>query len=170
MTNCGKLLKRREHQTTFPVSQETCVQVRWEHQTTFPVSRETCVQVRWEHQTTFPVSRETCVQVKKQHLEPHMEWLTGVQQRCLLSPCLLNLYSEHIMRKAGLDELQAGIEIGGRNINNHRCVDDTTLMAECEEDLRSFLMRVKEESERAGLRLNIKKLRSWLLALLLHGK
>ena len=61
------------------------------------------------------------------------------------------------MGKAGLDELQAGIEIGGRNINNNRYVDDTTLMAECEEDLRSFLMRVKEESERAGLRLNIKK-------------
>ena len=75
------------------------------------------------------------------------------------------------MRNAGLDELQAGIEIGGRNINNLRCVDDTTLMAEGEEELKSLLMRVKEESERTGLKLNIKKkLRSWHPALLLHGK
>ena len=64
----------------------------------------------------------------------------GIRQRCLLSPHLFNLYSEHIMGKAGLDELQAGIEIGGRNINNNRYVDDTTLMAECEEELKSFLL------------------------------
>ena len=68
------------------------------------------------------------------------------------------------MRNAGLDELQAGIKIGGRNFNNFRYVDDTTLMAETEEELKSPLMRVKEESERAGLKLNIKKLRSWHLA------
>ena len=72
------------------------------------------------------------------------------------SPCLFNLYAEHIMRNAGLDELQTGIKIGGRKINNIRYVDDTTLMAESEE-LRSLLMRVKEESERASLRLNFKK-------------
>ena len=76
---------------------------------------------------------------------------------CLLSPCLFNLYAEHIMRNARLDELQAGIKIGGRNINNLRYADDTTLMAESEEELKSLLMRVKEESERAGLKLNIKK-------------
>ena len=71
---------------------------------------------------------------------------------------MLNLYdAEHIMRNAGLDELQAGIKIGRRNINNLRYADDTTLMAEGEEELKSLLMRVKEESERAGLRLNIKK-------------
>ena len=75
----------------------------------------------------------------------------GVQQGCLLSPCLFNLYTEHIMRNARLDELQAGIKIGGRNINNLRYVDDTTLMAESKEELKSLLMRVKEESERAGL-------------------
>ena len=81
----------------------------------------------------------------------------GVQQGCLLSPCLFNLYTEHIVRNAGLDELQAGIKIGGRNINNLRYADDTTLMAESEEELKSLLMRVKEENERADLRLNIKK-------------
>ena len=76
---------------------------------------------------------------------------------CLLSPYLFNLYAEHIMRNARLDELQAGIKIGGRNINNLRYADDTTLMAESEEELKNLLMRVKEESERAGLKLNIKK-------------
>ena len=81
----------------------------------------------------------------------------GVQQGCLLSPCLFNLYAEHIMRNAGLDELQAGIKIGGRSINNLRYVDDTTLMAEIEEELKSLLMRVKEESENAGLKLSILK-------------
>ena len=80
----------------------------------------------------------------------------GVQQSCLLSPCLFNLYAEHIMRNAGLDELQAGIKIGGRNINNLRYADDTTLIAESERELKSLLMRVKKESERAGLKLNIK--------------
>ena len=75
------------------------------------------------------------------------------------------------MRNAGLDELQAGIKMGRRNINNLRYVDDTTLMAESEEELKSLLMRVKEESERAGLKLNIKKkLRSWHPVSLLHGK
>ena len=80
-----------------------------------------------------------------------------VQQGCLLSPCLFNLHTENIVRHAGLDELQARIKIGGRNINNLRYADDTTLMAESEEELKNLLMRVKEESERAGLRLNIKE-------------
>ena len=80
----------------------------------------------------------------------------GVRQGCLLSPCLFNLYTEHILGNAGLDELQAGIKIGGRNINNLRCADDTTLMTESEEELKSLLMRVKEESERAGLKLSKK--------------
>ena len=75
----------------------------------------------------------------------------------MLSSCLVNLYAEHIMRNAGLDELQARIKIGGRNINNLRYTDDTTLMAESKEKLKSFLMSVKEESERAGLKLNIKR-------------
>ena len=74
-----------------------------------------------------------------------------------LSPCLFNQHTEHIMRNAGLDELQAGIKIGGRNINNLKYGYDTTPMAESKEELKSLLMRVKEESERANLRLNIKK-------------
>ena len=81
----------------------------------------------------------------------------GVGQGYLLSPYLFNLYSEHLMRNAELDEWQAGIKIGGRNINNLRYLDDATLMAESEEELKSFLMRVKEESETASLRLNIEK-------------
>ena len=95
----------------------------------------------------------------------------GVQQGCLLSPCLFNLYTEHIMQNAGLEVLQAEIKIVGRNINNLRYVDDTTIMAEDKEKLKSLLMKVKEESERAGLRLNIKKqLRSWHPVPLFHGK
>ena len=81
----------------------------------------------------------------------------GVRQGCLLKPCLFNLYAEHIMRNARLDELQARIRIGGRNINNLRYADDTTLMAESEEELKNFLMRVKKESEKADLKLSIRK-------------
>ena len=77
-----------------------------------------------------------------------------VRQGCILSPCLFNLYTEHIMRNAGLDEAQAGINIARRNINNLRNADDTTLMAESKEELKSLLMKVKEESEKAGLKLN----------------
>ena len=81
----------------------------------------------------------------------------GVYQGCILSPCLFNLYVEYIMRNAGLDEVQAGIKIAGRNINNLRYADDTTLMAESEEELKSLLMKLKEESEKVGLKLNIQK-------------
>src|SRR5574341_32671 len=81
----------------------------------------------------------------------------GVCQGCILSPCLFNLYAEYIMRNAGLEEAQAGIKIARRNINNLRYADDTTLMAESEEELKSLLMKVKEESEKVGLKLNIQK-------------
>ena len=81
----------------------------------------------------------------------------GVCQGCILSPCLFNLYAEYIMRNAGLDEAQAGIKIAGKNINNLRYADDTTLMAESEEELKSLLMKVKGESEKVGLKLNIQK-------------
>ena len=81
----------------------------------------------------------------------------GVRQACILSPCLFNLYAEYIMRNAGLEEAQAGIKTAGRNINNLRYADDTTLKAESEEELKSLLMKVKEESEEAGLKLNIQK-------------
>ena len=81
----------------------------------------------------------------------------GVCQGYRLSPCLFNLHVEYIMRNAGLDEAQAGIKIAGRNSNNLRHADDTTLMAESEEELKSLLMKVKEDSEKAGLKLNIQK-------------
>ena len=81
----------------------------------------------------------------------------GVHQGYILSPYLFNLYAEYIMRNAGLEEAQAGMKISVRNINTLRCADDTTLMAESEEELKSLLMKVKEESEKVGLRLNIQK-------------
>ena len=103
------------------------------------------------------------MQVRKQQLELDMEqqdWFQigkGECQGCILSPCLFNLHAEYIMRNAGLEEAQAGIKIAGRNINNLRYSDDTTLMAESEEELKSLLMKVKEESGKAGLKLNIQK-------------
>ena len=81
----------------------------------------------------------------------------GVHQGCILSPCLFNLYAEYIMRNTGLDEAQAGIKGVGRNINNLRYADDTTLIAESKEELKRLLMKVKEESEKVGLKLNIQK-------------
>ena len=103
------------------------------------------------------------MQVRKQQLE-NWTWNNRlvevgkrVHQGCILSPCLSNFYAEYIMRNTGLDEAQAGIKIAGRNINNLRYADDTTLMAESEEELRSILMKVKEESEKVGWKLNIQK-------------
>ena len=93
-----------------------------------------------------------------------------VRQGCILSPCLFNLYVEYIMKNAGLEEAQAGIKIAGRNINNLRYADDTTLMAESEEELKSLLMKVKEESENFGLKLTLRKQISWHLVPSLHGK
>ena len=115
------------------------------------------------------------MQVKKQQLALYMEQQTGsklgkgVRQGCILSPCLFNLYAEYIMRNAGLEEAQAGIKIAGRNINNFRYADDTTLMAESEEELKRLLMKVKE-SEKVGLKLNILKTKSGHPVLSLHGK
>ena len=89
-----------------------------------------------------------------------MNWFQigkGVHQGCIWSPCLFNLYAEYIMQNGSLDEVQAGIKIAGRNINNLRYADDTTLMVESKEELKSLLMKVKEESEKAGLKLNIQK-------------
>ena len=104
------------------------------------------------------------MQVKKQQLELDMEqdrfqFRKGVRQGCILSPCLFNLYADYIMRNTGLEELQAGIRIGGRTINNLRYADDTTLMAESEK-LKSLLMEVKEESGKVSLKLNIQKTKS----------
>ena len=87
-----------------------------------------------------------------------MDWFKiekGVPQGCILPPCLFNVYAEYTMRNAGLEETQAGVKIAGRNINNLRYADDTTLMAKSEEELKSLLMKVKEENEKVGLKLNI---------------
>ena len=103
-----------------------------------------------------------CMQVRKQQLESDVEQWTGsnwkaVHQACILSQGLFNVYADYIMRNAGLDEAQPGLRISRRNINNFRYADDTTLMAESEEELKSLLMKVKEESDKVGLKLNIQK-------------
>ena len=103
------------------------------------------------------------MQVRKQQFELDMEQWTGSKLRkeyikvVYYHPCLFNLYTEYIMRNAGLEEAQAGIKITGRNINNFRYADDTTLMAESKKELKSLLTKVKEESEKVGLKLNIQK-------------
>ena len=101
------------------------------------------------------------MQVRKQQLELDMEQQLGkgVHQGCISSPCLFNFYAEYIMRNAGLEETKAGIKIAGRNINKLRYADDTTLMAESEEELKSLSMKVKQESEKVGLKLNIQKMK-----------
>ena len=102
------------------------------------------------------------MQVRKQQLKRHgtTDWFQigkGVRQGCIWSPCLFSLYAEYIVRNTGLEEAHAGIKIAGRNINNLRYADDTLLMTEGEEELKSLLMKVKEESEKVGLKLNIHK-------------
>ena len=103
----------------------------------------------WEYQITWPASWETYIQVRKQQFKLEMEQqvgskqVKGVCQGCILSPCLFNLYAEYIMRNTGLDEVRAGIKIAGRNINNLRYADDTTLMAESKEELKSLWWKWK---------------------------
>ena len=94
----------------------------------------------------------------------------GVRQGCILSPCLFNLYAEYIMQDARLDDSQARIKIAGRNINDLRYADDTTLIAESKEELKSLLMKVKEESEKAGLKLNIQKMKIMASGPITSGK
>ena len=94
----------------------------------------------------------------------------GVHQGCILSPCLFNLYAKYIMRNAGLEEAQVGIKIAGRNINNFRYADESTFMAESEEEQKSLFMKVKEESEKVGLKLNIQKTKIMHPVPSLHGK
>ena len=114
-------------------------------------SQEARVRTRYGTKTWFQIGKE-------------------VHQGCILSPCLFNLHAEYVMRNAGLDEAQAGIKIAGRNINNLRYADDTTLMAESEEELKRLLMKMKEESEKAGLKLNIQKTKIMVSGPSLHGK
>ena len=103
------------------------------------------------------------MQIIKQQVDLDMEQQTGsksvkgVRQGCILSPCLYNLYAEYIIRNTGLEEAQAGIKIARRNIKNLRYADDTTLMAESEEELKGLLMKVKEETEKVGLKFNVQK-------------
>ena len=105
------------------------------------------------------------MQVKKQQLELDMGTMDsfqigkGVHQGCILSPCLFNFYAEYIMWNASVDETQAGIKIARKNINNPRYADDTTIMAESEEELKNLLMKMKEKSEKGGLILNIEKIK-----------
>ena len=94
----------------------------------------------------------------------------GVRQGCILSPCLFNLYAKYVMQNARLGEAQAGIKVAGRNINSLLYTDDTTLMAESEEELKTLLMKVKQESEKAGLKLNIQKTKIWYQVPSIHGK
>ena len=115
------------------------------------------------------------MQIRKQQLELDMEqdWFQigkRVRQGCIVSPCLFNFYGQYIMRNAGLDEAQAGIKIAGRNINNLIYADDTTLMAESEEELKSLLIKVKGESEKLAQNPTFKKQTSWQLVPALHGK
>jgi len=120
--------------------------------------------LKWsEHQTTLPVSWETCMQVKKQQWEPYMEQWTGSNlgkenvKAVYCHPAYLTSMQSTSSKIGRLDESQAGIKIAGKNINNLRYADATTLMVENEEEPKSFLMREKEESEKAGLKLNIQK-------------
>ena len=108
----------------------------------------------------LPLEKFECMSGNNRTAHGTTDWFQigkGVHQGCILLSCLFNLYAEYIMRNAGLEEAQAGIKISGRNINNLRYADDTTLMAESEEELKSLLMKVKEESEKVGLKLNIPK-------------
>ena len=103
----------------------------------------------------------------------YLDWFQigkGVRQGCILLPCLFNLYAVHIMQNAGLDKSQAGINIARRNINSPKYADDTTLMAEGEEELKNLLIKVKEESEKVGLKLNIQKTKIMASVPSLHGK
>ena len=120
----------------------------------------------WEYQATWPASWEICIQVKKQQLELDKEQWTSFKLRkdyvkTILSPFLFNLYAEYVLWNARLDEAQTGIKISWRNISKLKLVDDTILIAESKEKLQSLLMKVKEQSENVGLKLNIQKWRSW---------
>ena len=135
---------------------------------TAPKPLTVCITTNWKilQETGIP-DHLTCLQrnlyagqeatVRTGHGTDWFQIGKGVHQGCILSPCLFNFYAEYIMKNAGLEEAQTGIKIAGRNINHLRYADDTTLMAESEEELKSILMKVKEESKKVGLKCNIQK-------------
>ena len=131
--------------------------------------------MRWESQSTLH-AWETCTHNKKHQVELNMEQRTGSKlgkgyaKAAYCHPADLTYKAEYILQNAQVDESQPGIKIAGRNINNLRCADDTTFTAESEEELKSLLMKVKEQSEKAGLKLNMQKQRSWHLVPSLHAK
>ena len=129
---------------------------------------------RWEHNTRFLLRNLYAgqeVKVRTRHgTMDSFQIGKGIHQGCILSPCLFILYSEYILQNNGLDETQAGIKIAGRNVNNLIYSDDTNFMEESKEELNLLLMKVKEESENVGLKLNIQKLRSWHPVPSFHGK
>ena len=117
-------------------------------------------KIKWEYQTSLLRNLYAGQEATVRNRHRTRDWFQigkGVRQGCILSPCLFNLYTEYIMRNAGLEEAQDGIKIAWRNINNIRYADNTTLMAESEEELKSLLVKVKEESEKVGLKFNIRK-------------
>ena len=130
---------------------------------------------RWEYQTALPASWNLYPGQEATVRTGHgtTDWFhirKAVCQGCILSLCLFNFYAEYIMRNTRLDEAQAGIKIAGRNINNLRYADHSTLMAESEEELKSLLVKVKEESEKVGLNLNIQKTKIMVSGPIHHGK
>ena len=163
------------------------ISIIWDMQMTPPYSRKQgelkSLVIKWKEESEKAGLKLNIQKTKIMTSSPITSWQIdgetmecfqigkGVHQGCILSPCLFNLYAERIMWNAWLDEAQAGFKTAGRNTKNYQYADDTTPMAESEEELKSLLMKVKEESERAGLRLKIfKKLRSWRPLPLLHGK
>ena len=123
---------------------------------------------RWEHRNLY-AGQEVKVRTRHGTMDS-FQIGKGIHQGCILSPCLFILYSEYILQNNGLDETQAGIKIAGRNVNNLIYSDDTNFMEESKEELNLLLMKVKEESENVGLKLNIQKLRSWHPVPSFHGK
>ena len=128
----------------------------------------------WNTRPSYlPSEKSVCKSRSNRTEHERADWFQirkGIIKGCISSPCLFKFYAEYIMRNVELDEGQAGIMVAGRNINNLKYADDTTLMAECEEKLKSLLMKVKEESETSGLNSTFRKWRSWHFVPSLHGK
>ena len=157
-SNCQHPL---DHWKSKKVTEKHLLLFYWLHQSLWLCGSQQTVgnSERWDYQTTCPAPWEICMQVKKQQLEPDMEQRTGSRLgkkyiKAILSLCLFNFYAEYIMRNTRLDEVQARIKTARRNISNLRYADDITLMAKSREEVKILLLKVKEESEKTGLKLN----------------